>query len=68
MMKKDHITIHHSSPIMYEWSYYRKGKKYTYEEYCKLIRIKKLIKTIILMILFYIISIIRGYIYLEYGI
>lgn len=64
----EYISIHHSAPMKGEWIYYRKGKKYTYEEYFKLIRRQQLIKEIILITLFSVVMVFRAYVFLEYGI
>ncbi len=63
-----YISIHHSAPIRDECAYYRKGKKYTCEEYSKLVRRKQLIKDVVLMIVFGAIVVFRAYVFLEYGI
>ena len=64
----EYISIHHSAPMKGEWIYYRKGKKYTYEEYRKLIRRQQLIKEIVLITLFSVFMVFRAYVFLEYGI
>lgn len=64
----EYISIHHSAPMKGEWIYYRKGKKYTYEEYCKLIRRQQLVKEIVLITLFGVVMVFRAYVFLEYGI
>ena len=64
----EYISIHHSAQTKGKWTYYRKGKKYTYEEYCKLIRRQQLIKEIVLITLFSVVMVFRAYIFLEYGI
>lgn len=64
----EYISIHHSAPMKGEWIYYRKGKKYTYEEYCKLIRRQQLVKEIVLITLFGVVIVFRAYVFLEYGI
>ena len=67
-----YISIHHSAPMKGKWIYCRKGKKYTYEEYCKLIRrqqlIKEIIKEIVLITLVSVVMVFRAYVFLKYGI
>lgn len=67
-MKKDYLSIHHLAPIREKFSYYRKGKKYTYEEYSKLMRRKQLIKDIALLVVFGVVVVFRTYVFFEYGI
>ena len=64
----EYISIHHLAPMRGEWAYYKKGKKYTYQEYCKLIRRQQLIKEITLFTVFGVFVLFRAYVFLEYGI
>ena len=67
-MKKDYyISIHNSAPTD-EWACYRKGKKYTYEEYSKSVYRKQLIKDIALMAALGVVMVFRAYVFFEYGV
>ncbi len=63
-----YISIHNSAPLKSEWVYYRKGKKYTYEEYYELVYRQQLIKDITLITVLGVIMVFRAYVFLEYGI
>ena len=67
-----YISIHHSAPVKNEWFCCRKGKIYTYEEYCKLVHrqqlIKDVIKDVVFIVILGVIMVFRGYVFLEYGI
>ena len=65
---ENYISIHNSAPNKGECNYYRKGKRYTYEEYCKLIYRRQQIKNVVFAILFGAFMIFRAYAFLEYGI
>lgn len=64
----NNMSIHHSAPIKDEFVYYRKGKKYTCEEYFKLTYRKQLIKDIMLMIVLGAVMVFRSCVFFEYGI
>lgn len=65
---ENYISIHHSAPNKGEFAYYKKGKVYRYEEYCKMVRRKQQIKDIILITVFGVFVIFRAYVFFEYGI
>lgn len=64
------LIIHNCAPKGRERVFYygKNGKKYTEEEYCKMIRKKEAIKEIIQTVIFIIFLTFRAYVFLEHGI
>lgn len=67
-MANNYIIIHHSAPHNSEHVYYKNGKKYTYEEYSKIIYKKQRIKEIIFITAYSIFVLLRAYVFLKYDI
>ena len=74
-MREIILTIHTNAPSYKggEFIYYsKKGKKYTKEEYYKMINrkelIKELIKIIVWTVIFAIFVVLRAYVFFEYGV
>lgn len=67
MMIKGYISIHHSAPIRNK-EYKYKSDYLEFIHNLKVIHRKRLIKDIILMIVFGVVMVFRAYVFLEYGI